>query len=570
MIWLLRTGIAIFVLGTLAFAAASFSPIAVHRDGFLVAAAICLLTASALYVYRRRIPNEFEGLCRDLKRERNWTKQFSKLVQDPWTLWPFLTVFLLGLVFRLLELYRPVRQDEAFTYLGYASQPLYQALSDYSQPNNHLFHTLLVFLSTQLLGNTLTGLRLPALLGGLAMMPAVFAVTGALYNRRAALVAMALVACAPPFIEYSVNARGYTWQTVFVLLTAWFACRIGEEGSARSDWLGLVLAIAIAVYTIPTSVIPCAAIALWLMLIRWQSCGWNGLLSVVREMIPVFLAVLVLVMLLYLPPMIASGPEAIVDNRYIHSMRWARFLPQIPDFARTTWIRWNDGWPLALQLAVSAGFILGIVAHPKIGRQVIPLPLFVILFCVMFIFVRTTFGFSRAWLYLWAFFLITAAAGISFVLCRRLLVAGFAVLIAAFAGMAVHQEGVIRGSTETGYTPDLEKAAIWMDRHLDPKDRIVMDDAPPLAYLLRQKWPRLEQQLQFAPAPKRIVAVIAKYPDVDYGPAQRDLTSWHLRETSLSAHELFKMWGYDPGKYSEPRLVKDFTGVTIWEASRHP
>ena len=98
----------------------------------------------------------------------------------------------------------------------------------------------------------------------------------------------------------------------------------------------------------------------------------------------------------------------------------------------------------------------------------------------------------------------------------------------------MHQQGVIRGSTETGYTLDLEKAAMWMDQHLDPQDRIVMDDAPPLAYLSRQQWPNLEQQLQFEPAPRRIVALIAKYPDVDYGPAQRDPKSWRLRQTSLS------------------------------------
>jgi hypothetical protein len=491
----------------------------------------------------------------------------STCVQDPWTLWPFLAVFLLGFVFRLLELFRPVRLDEAFTYLNFASKPLYQALSDYSLPNNHLFHTFLVFLSTHLLGNTLTALRLPALIGGLVMMPAVFAVTAALYNRSAAIAATALVACAPPFIEYSVNARGYTWQAVFLLLTAWFACRIGRQESARVDWVGFVLAAAGAVYTIPTSILPCACIILWLMLIRWQGGGWNGLLCVAREMTPVLLSLVVLVILLYLPPLIVSGPGAIVDNRYVQPMGWAKFLAKIPELARATWIRWNDGWPLAVQLSICVGFVLGLVAHPKIGRHVVPLAPLVILFCLAFAIVRTTFGYSRVWLYLWVFFLITAGAGIAFVLSRRWLVAVFAVVFAAAAGTAVHQQGVILWSTETGYTPDLEKAAAWMDQHLDSQDRIVMDDAPPLAYLLRQRWPRLEQQLQFGPAPRRIVLVIAKYPDVDYGPVSRDVKSWRLQESSLSPSELIEGWGYNRSEYSEPRLVKNFMGVTIWEAS---
>src|SRR5262245_24504580 len=151
--------------------------------------------------------DQFEQLRRDRSRVWGTWSRLVMRIQHPWTLWPILAVFLLGFVFRLLEFFRPVRQDEAFTYLAFASQPLYQALSDYSQPNNHLFHTFLVFLSTHLFGNTLTALRLPAFIGGLAMIPAVYAVTAALYNRQAAIAATALVACAPPFIEYSVNAR---------------------------------------------------------------------------------------------------------------------------------------------------------------------------------------------------------------------------------------------------------------------------------------------------------------------------------------------------------------------------
>jgi hypothetical protein len=64
------------------------------------------------------------------------------------------------------------------------------------------------------------------------MMPAVFAVSSELYNRGAAIVATALVACAPPFIEYSVNARGYT---------SWYGLRAGSNGNKwrRSNGWGL-------------------------------------------------------------------------------------------------------------------------------------------------------------------------------------------------------------------------------------------------------------------------------------------------------------------------------------------
>ncbi|MBW8770208.1 MAG: hypothetical protein JF589_10660, partial [Gemmatimonadetes bacterium] len=49
-----------------------------------------------------------------------------------------------ALAIRLAHVRQTMRHDEAYTYLHYARAPLSVALSDYTYPNNHLFHTLLV------------------------------------------------------------------------------------------------------------------------------------------------------------------------------------------------------------------------------------------------------------------------------------------------------------------------------------------------------------------------------------------------------------------------------------------
>jgi len=59
-----------------------------------------------------------------------------------------LIIAAIGAVLRLALLDQPMRYDEAYTFIVYASQPLGQALVTYSAPNNHLFHTLLVHLTT--------------------------------------------------------------------------------------------------------------------------------------------------------------------------------------------------------------------------------------------------------------------------------------------------------------------------------------------------------------------------------------------------------------------------------------
>jgi hypothetical protein len=586
-VWLLRVSIAILLLGaagSIAVSNMSFATAKEYVDGsavdpgqgltaarfeevrgrFVLAAGLCLYTAIILFGSRQKILPQCEQVSLDRNRLFGaWTREISSYLKDPWTVWSFLAVFLVGSVLRVLELFRPVRYDEAYTYLFFAMRPLYQGLSDYSVPNNHLLHTLLVFLSTHLFGNTLTALRLPALAGGLLMMPAVFAVTAALYNRFAAIVATAFVACAPPFIEYSVNARGYTWQAVFLLLMIWFATRIPGQEDARLDWAGLVLAAVGAIYTIPTSVLPVAGILFWLVLLR-RNGGSKRLLEVARQMTPVLLSMLVLVLWLYLPPLIASGPASILKNRFIQPMGMGKFLAQIPHLARMTWNSWNDGVPLAAQLLLSAACVMGLLAHRKIGRQSIPLTAVVILITIAFAIIRTTFGYSRVWLFLWFFFLMAAGAGIALVLSRRWLITAFGVVFAVVVGAAVHRQKVFLWSSDTGNMPDIAIAAEWIDQHLDSRDRIVTSElpGPPLRYLLHQKWPKLEPQMEFGPNPRRIVAVIAKQPEVDDGHAT-DPKSWHSQEAAPSS-VMFPE--FDRNSYSEPRVVEDLAGVTIWEA----
>src|SRR5689334_12170590 len=60
----------------------------------------------------------------------------------------------IALATRLAHLRQTMRHDEAYTFLHYATAPLTTALSDYTYPNNHLFHTLLVWISTRLFGGS--------------------------------------------------------------------------------------------------------------------------------------------------------------------------------------------------------------------------------------------------------------------------------------------------------------------------------------------------------------------------------------------------------------------------------
>lgn len=98
---------------------------------------------------------------------------------------PLFFIVGLGLVVRMWLLNQPMRHDETQSFLDYASQPLVRALTIYSAPNNHLFHTLLVHLTT--FGGRLYVewlIRLPAFLAGTAVIFATYVVGRKLFNAK--------------------------------------------------------------------------------------------------------------------------------------------------------------------------------------------------------------------------------------------------------------------------------------------------------------------------------------------------------------------------------------------------
>ncbi|HEY2333539.1 MAG TPA: glycosyltransferase family 39 protein [Solirubrobacterales bacterium] len=117
---------------------------------------------------------------------------------------------------------------------------------------------------TQVTGTGEVGLRSLSALAGVATVPVAFLLGAELRDRRAGIVAAALVAVNPMLLWYSQEARAYA---LFVLLTAlsllYFA-RVLEHGRRR-DFVAWGIASALALATHYFSAFPIAAEAIWLL-----------------------------------------------------------------------------------------------------------------------------------------------------------------------------------------------------------------------------------------------------------------------------------------------------------------
>jgi hypothetical protein len=219
-------------------------------------------------------------------------------------------ILLLALAARLAFIMQPFKHDEAYTVTVFANQPLWDALSDYHLPNNHLFHTLLVHLTYSLFGYSQWAVRLPALLAGLLTIPALYLLARTLHGRTVAVIAAASAAAVPVMIDFAAQARGYTLIILFSLLLFILGIYVRRHAN-RFAWALIVVLVVLGIYTIPIFYFSYASFLVWLGLgflfgdidfkaygSRWHFVVW----LVISGILTVLFTVLV-----YLPPVLHSG-----------------------------------------------------------------------------------------------------------------------------------------------------------------------------------------------------------------------------------------------------------------------
>ncbi len=97
------------------------------------------------------------------------------------------------------------------------------------------------------LGDGELAVRLPALVAGIALVPAVAWLARELFDRRTATIAAALAAVMPVLVWYSQDASGYELVALFGTLALTGAVRAGRGGDAR-DWALHAVAASLAVW----------------------------------------------------------------------------------------------------------------------------------------------------------------------------------------------------------------------------------------------------------------------------------------------------------------------------------
>ena len=305
--------------------------------------------------------------------------------KDPFYIFVILGVItVIGCVLRVLAINKPVAYDEAYTFINFASRPFKHILADYSAPNNHIFHTILVGIAYRLFGGQAWVLRLPAFIAGTLMAPVMYVTARRFFSRAQALGAAALIAVIPVFINYSVNGRGYTILFLCALLLTNFAGILVERQS-KSALIAYGLTAALGFYTIPIFLYPMAGVSLWVVVTYlFAEEPWQSKLHKLGVFLGMCLLAGLLTLVLYSPVIIfGSGWSSITGNEFVQSLDWSAFLANLDPRMENTWDKWMIGLNPIMEYLFLGGFLLALFFYRKVSNQKLPLQIFLVLAIVI-------------------------------------------------------------------------------------------------------------------------------------------------------------------------------------------
>lgn len=462
----------------------------------------------------------------------------------------------IGMAVRVRYLFEPLRYDEAFTYVDYAMRPVRAFLQDYSWPNNHLFHTLLVHASTRLFGPAPWAIRLPALIAGILVIPATALLFRRLFDETVGLIAAGLVAASSILIEYSVNARGYSIQVLLFLCMLGLALHLRRRASL-AGWTALVLLASVSFFTIPTTLYPFGIVLGWLVLLAAVAPTGEPLNRILPRIVVAAIATIAVTLLLYSPIVLYHGIKPLTGNQFVAPLSRSEWFHKLPQAATWIWQYANRGLPVVIGAILMLGAIASLFVWRGPRRRDIVLLVIAIAWCPILVAIQRVIPFTRVWIFLEPIYLGLAAAGWVGIARHRLrddpaatprwpamvAVAVVSIVLAAF---------VLRSHTvtETGEAfPQGEEIARYLNGELRDGDRIlsIFPAEAPLRY-----WgltlPKMARAIGPDRSARRLLVVV--------------------RPADQTPTRVTKEFGVSITEFDAPHKIHEIAGAAVYELNR--
>jgi hypothetical protein len=222
---------------------------------------------------------------------------------------------IVGAFLRAYHLGSDLWLDEISPVVDYGPMPFVQVMGSYLRTNNHLLNTLLFKLSIGVFGESEWAIRLPAVLFGVATIPAMYWLSRTILSRWASVGAAAILTASYHHVFFSQNARGYSAYLFFsIIATALLIRAISEDRPWQ--WILYVLAMVFGFASLANMAFVFAghAVVATAAVIRVRRSGGRGT-ALARRLTIVFAAAGFLSFQIYAAPL----PEmyAVISHLYV-------------------------------------------------------------------------------------------------------------------------------------------------------------------------------------------------------------------------------------------------------------
>jgi len=475
--------------------------------------------------------------------------------------WWLASALLIGIALRLYFIRQPMRYDESVTFMSFVKGGL-SDLFNYLQPNNNVLYTILEKLSIMCFGSSPAAIRLPALLFGVLIIPLTYGLCRKLDRQSTGIFAAMGVAISPFLVLYSTNGRGYTLLALLTLLIPYITLEDDGTISGRR-WLLPALLAALGMFAIPSMLYALIGLCLWfacLMLLQGRS--WKKVLLFLG---PCAGAAAFLTLLFYTPVAIVSGGlDALTSNRFVQPLPLAAFDAAIVPHVVGTVRDFSRSIPPAATALTALLAIFGL--HAAFRRRdhalLLLLPCLLLGAGALFL-LKRSIPFSRTWIYLIPFFLITTDAGLSR-LCRRLrplwrnaTTSAITACTVLFAANLAAQDA-IAAYPDTGRQADAAAAAQFLGAMLSLRD-VVCAQLPADSIVAYYLWRDVSPQ-DFLSRPDGSSRLFFVRPEVLPQDGSRELKG---------AKVLFQLPDISLYEWTAPDQTPDFmTRSTCWSPAR--
>jgi uncharacterized membrane protein len=157
-----------------------------------------------------------------------------------------LLLVVLGFGLRLLVT-RSIWLDEAIS-IRQAQLPFHEMITQLAGDVHPPLHHAVLWATVRLLGTGELAVRLPSIVAGTLLIPALYGAGRDLYDRRVGLVAATFGTVAPIAIWYSQEARMYAMFMLFSLIAVWAQVRVLRRGRPGA-WAVYSIATAAMIWT---------------------------------------------------------------------------------------------------------------------------------------------------------------------------------------------------------------------------------------------------------------------------------------------------------------------------------